>query len=237
MSSNTCTYILKKGKNKGQPCGIKCSNKEFCKKHSVDDDNNTDLEIKNDTQNTENNSLNKEKELKKSKEKEIKEKKQKEPNEKKEKELKKSKEPKEKKEKELKKSKEKETSIKVNVYERQKIQAKRNEHGNYVLENNLIVHPVNKNIIGRQDGNKLIEISIEDIEYCKENGFRYEQPSVMYFLDQEIEKKEIELQKQLLKSIKSKDNNEGKEDEDLENENDDIDEENDELENSEDEDL
>ena len=237
MSSNTCTYILKKGKNKGQPCGIKCSNKEFCKKHSVDDDNNTDLEIKNDTQNTENNSLNKEKELKKSKEKEIKEKKQKEPNEKKEKELKKSKEPKEKKEKELKKSKEKETSIKVNVYERQKIQAKRNEHGNYVLENNLIVHPVNKNIIGRQDGNKLIEISIEDIEYCKENGFRYEQPSVMYFLDQEIEKKEIELQKQLLKSIKSKDNNEDKEDEDLENENDDIDEENDELENSEDEDL
>ena len=235
MSSNTCTYILKKGKNKGQPCGIKCSNKEFCKKHSVDDDNNTDLEIKNDTQNTENNSLNKEKELKKSKEKEIKEKKQKEPNEKKEKELKKSKEPKEK--KELKKSKEKETSIKVNVYERQKIQAKRNEHGNYVLENNLIVHPVNKNIIGRQDGNKLIEISIEDIEYCKENGFRYEQPSVMYFLDQEIEKKEIELQKQLLKSIKSKDNNEDKEDEDLENENDDIDEENDELENSEDEDL
>lgn len=223
MSSNTCTYILKKGKNKGQPCGIKCSNKEFCKKHSVDDDNNTDLEIKNDTQNTENNSLNKEKELKKSKEKEIKEKKQKEPNEKKE--------------KELKKSKEKETSIKVNVYERQKIQAKRNEHGNYVLENNLIVHPVNKNIIGRQDGNKLIEISIEDIEYCKENGFRYEQPSVMYFLDQEIEKKEIELQKQLLKSIKSKDNNEDKEDEDLENENDDIDEENDELENSEDEDL
>ena len=237
MSSNTCTYILKKGKNKGQPCGIKCSNKEFCKKHSVDDDNNTDLEIKNDTQNTENNSLNKEKELKKSKEKEIKEKKQKEPNEKKEKELKKSKEPKEKKEKELKKSKEKETSIKVNVYERQKIQAKRNEHGNYVLENNLIVHPVNKNIIGRQDGNKLIAISIEDIEYCKENGFRYEQPSVMYFLDQEIEKKEIELQKQLLKSIKSKDNNEDKEDEDLENENDDIDEENDELENSEDEDL
>jgi hypothetical protein len=237
MSSNTCTYILKKGKNKGQPCGIKCSNKEFCKKHSVDDDNNTDLEIKNDTQNTENNSLNKEKELKKSKEKEIKEKKQKEPNEKKEKELKKSKEPNEKKEKELKKSKEKETSIKVNVYERQKIQAKRNEHGNYVLENNLIVHPVNKNIIGRQDGNKLIEISIEDIEYCKENGFRYEQPSVMYFLDQEIEKKEIELQKQLLKSIKSKDNNEDKEDEDLENENDDIDEENDELENSEDEDL
>ena len=237
MSSNTCTYILKKGKNKGQPCGIKCSNKEFCKKHSVDDDNNTDLEIKNDTQNTENNSLNKEKELKKSKEKEIKEKKQKEPNQKKEKELKKSKEPKEKKEKELKKSKEKETSIKVNVYERQKIQAKRNEHGNYVLENNLIVHPVNKNIIGRQDGNKLIEISIEDIEYCKENGFRYEQPSVMYFLDQEIEKKEIELQKQLLKSIKSKDNNEDKEDEDLENENDDIDEENDELENSEDEDL
>jgi hypothetical protein len=237
MSSNTCTYILKKGKNKGQPCGIKCSNKEFCKKHSVDDDNNTDLEIKNDTQNTENNSLNKEKELKKSKEKEIKEKKQKEPNEKKEKELKKSKEPKEKKEKELKKSKEKETSIKVNVYERQKIQAKRNEHGNYVLENNLIVHPVNKNIIGRQDGNKVIEISIEDIEYCKENGFRYEQPSVMYFLDQEIEKKEIELQKQLLKSIKSKDNNEDKEDEDLENENDDIDEENDELENSEDEDL
>ena len=127
--------------------------------------------------------------------------------------------------------------ISIYVYERQKIQAKRNEHGNYVLENNLIVHPVNKNIIGRQDGNKLIEISIEDIEYCKENGFRYEQPSVMYFLDQEIEKKEIELQKQLLKSIKSKDNNEDKEDEDLENENDDIDEENDELENSEDEDL
>lgn len=226
MSANTCTYILKKGKNKGQACGIKCSNKEFCKKHSVDDDNNTDLEIKNDTQNTENNSLNKEKELKKSKEKEIKEKKQKEP-----------KEPNEKKEKVKKEIKEKETSIKVNVYERQKIQAKRNEHGNYVLENNLIVHPVNKNIIGRQDGNKVIEISIEDIEYCKENGFRYEQPSVMYFLDQEIEKKEIELQKQLLKSIKSKDNNEDKEDEDLENENDDIDEENDELENSEDEDL
>ena len=188
MSSNTCNYILKKGKNKGQSCGIKCIvNTLLCKKHSVDDEN-----INEPKKSKEPN------EPKKSKE-------PKEPKKSKESKDKKSKEPKKSKEKELKEKKE--ASEKINIIEKQKIQAKRNSQGNYVLFNNLVVHPINKNIIGRQDGDKIVEISIEDIEYCKEHGFRYLQPSVMYFIDSDIEKKEVELHKLMIKSQNKNNNN------------------------------
>ena len=75
-------------------------------------------------------------------------------------------------------------------------------------------------IIGRQDKDKVVELSIEDIEYCKENGFRYLQPSVMYFMDNEVEKKEVDLLKHMLKSINKQENtNEGDSDDDLDDDN------------------
>jgi hypothetical protein len=48
MSSTNCTYILKKGKNKGQVCGTKCVNNNLlCKKHSIDDINNNQDTLQN----------------------------------------------------------------------------------------------------------------------------------------------------------------------------------------------
>ena len=216
MSSNTCTYVLKKGKNKGDLCGLKSfNNTQLCKKHSVDIID--DIEQKS---NEEQNILPLEKQPKEPK-------KQKEP-----KEPKQPKQPKEKKEKKVKSKEEKkepkEVSEKLNVFNKQKIQAKRNSYNNYVLLNNLVVHPVNKNIIGRQQEDKVIELSIEDIEYCKEHGFRYLQPSVMYFADSEVEKKEVELHKLMIKSQNK--NNENNED-DLDEEDDEDDEENEEEDN------
>ena len=211
--SNSCVYVLKKGKNKGDQCGSKClEHTQYCKKHSKDtneeqspprhetplrQESSQNIEPSNTTEST----IVKQKDEKPKKEpvgkttSKSKEKKQKDEKPKKEpvgRNTSKS--------KEKTKSPEKETSIKVEVYERKKISTTRNIHGNFVLENNLIVHPVNKKIIGRQEGDKIIEISIEDIEYCKEHGFCYEQPSVMYFRNSDIEKEEMKLQKQLLKS-------------------------------------
>ena len=221
MSSTICTYILKKGKNKGEACGLKSfNNTQLCKKHSIDiiDVN----EVISQISNQESSNL----KPKENKEKQPKEKKEKQPKENKEKELKekKEKQPKEKKEKELKENKE--VSEKLNVFNKQKIQAKRNSYNNYVLSNDLVVHPVNKNIVGRQQGDKIIELSIEDIEYCKEHGFRYLQPSVMYFADSEVEKKEVELHKIMIKSQNK--NNENSEDDLDENEEDENEEEGDE---------
>ena len=55
-------------------------------------------------------------------------------------------------------------------------------------------------------------------EYCKENGFRYLQPSIMYFADSEVEKKEVELHKLMLKS-QNKNNNDNEDNlEELESE-------------------
>ena len=233
---STCSYVLKKGKNKGQFCGIKCSNnKQLCKKHSVDDEEtltrtlddsiNSDIISSNKQQNDisnvssienleENEQLTEEKvpkEKEKEKEKKVKEskdKKEKEPKLPKEKKIKEPKEkvPKEKKVKEKKNEEPKETSIKVQVYNKIKPIAKRNSHGNYVLENNLVVHPVNKKIIGRQKEDQVVNISIEDIEYCKENGFLYDQPSVLYFLNPEFEKRENELTKYFIKNKNNEDN-------------------------------
>ena len=211
MSSNNCTYILKKGKNKGQLCGIKCVNNNLlCRKHSIDDINNNQDTLQND-----NKEPNKSMESIEKKEKESKVKKEKESKEKKENKSK------EKKEKESKVKKDnKEVCEKINIFEKQKFQAKRNEYNNYVLSNNLVVHPINKNIIGRQQENKIIELSIEDIEYCKEYGFRYLQPSIMYFSDSDVEKKEIELHKLMTESHKKEQNNDDclEEDEDSESE-------------------
>ena len=202
--SNICNYVLKKGKNRGQSCGIKCSNElQLCKKHSID----KDLKNRSDESN-ESNESNESKESNESNE--SKESNESNANINKINKLnnklitqskKKDKVPKEKKELKEKKPNEKkeplitETSLKVNVFKKQKIQAKRNQYSNYVLENNLVIHPVNKNIIGKQNGDKLIELSIEDIEYCKEHGFRYLQPTVMYFSDSDCEKKEDEMLK------------------------------------------
>ena len=219
---STCSYILKKGKNKGQSCGIKCSNdKQLCKKHLVDvnepvtdssynsiiEENNTNSDILDKP----NNSLDKLAENNQSFEEKLpKEKKVKVSKEKKEKLPKLPKEPKEKKVKEP-----KEISIKVQVYNKIKPVAKRNSQGNYVLENNLVVHPVNKKIIGRQKEEQVVNISIEDIEYCKENGFLYEQPSVLYFLNPEFEKRENELTKHLVKNNDNNDNNDNNEDDEI----------------------
>ena len=216
MSSSSCTYILKKGKNKGETCGIKSINNTLlCKKHSVDIIENESISDNADIQNKDENV--EIKNIKPKNPKEPKEKKQKEPKEPKE-----SKEPKEKKQKESKekdKNEVKEVSKKLNIYDKQKIQAKRNKYNNYVLSNELVVHPVNKNIIGRQEEDKVIELSIEDIEYCKEHGFRYLQPSIMYFSDSEVEKKEVELHKLMLKSQNNNNDNEDTlEDEESENE-------------------
>ena len=70
----------------------------------------------------------------------------------------------------------------------------------------------------------MIELSIEDIEYCKEHGFRYLQPSVMYFADSEVEKKEVELHKIMIKS-QNKNNENDEDDLDEENEEDEDDDE------------
>jgi len=235
---STCSYILKKGKNKGQSCGIKCSNdKQLCKKHLVDvnepvtessynsiiEENNTNSDILDKPNNSldklaENNQSFEEKLPKEKKVKVSKEKKEKLPKLPKEPKEKKEKEPKEKKEKEPKEKKvkePKEISIKVQVYNKIKPVAKRNSQGNYVLENNLVVHPVNKKIIGRQKEEQVVNISIEDIEYCKENGFLYEQPSVLYFLNPEFEKRENELTKHLVKNNDNNDNNDNNEDDEI----------------------
>lgn len=199
MSNNTCIGILKSGKNKGEKCGSKClSNSEYCKRHTVSEieEKTSDSIIKKTVKSKEKTEIS-EKQLK----------------------IKKTIKSKEKEEKQ-------ETSLKVNVYNPQKIQAKRNDKGNYVLSNDLIVHPVNKNIIGRQDGEKIIELSIEDIEYCKEHGFRYVQPSVLYFADSDNEKKEVDLLKHMLKT-KNNDKNDDELDEYEESENEISDDEND----------
>lgn len=269
MSTNTCVYVMKKGKNKGEKCGVKCSKDvQYCKKHSIDDepsltdsvnesfvetcntekneknenneskvlkDNKTSPKIKkmdvksffmkktNEVNNTEINQVNEEdKETKKtkkvkvnSKEKETKEKETKEKKTK-EKETKETKETKEKVKKEKKEKPTFDTSVKVNVYEHVKLQAKRNQHHNYVLDNDLVVHPVNKIIVGRQENDKIVELSIEDIEYCKENGLRYEPPSIMYFRDSEYEQKEVKMQTEMIKaSKKDEDNNENESNEDI----------------------
>lgn len=183
--SNSCVYVMKKGKNKGEQCGSKClEHTQYCKKHSKDTNEEQSHMTHEFSQNIEPSNITESTIVKQNDEKP-------------------KKEPvarKTSKSKEKTKSPEKETSIKVEVYERKKISTTRNIHGNFVLENNLIVHPVNRKIIGRQEGDKIIEISIEDIEYCKEHGFCYEQPSVMYFRNSDIEKEEMKLQKQLLKS-------------------------------------
>ena len=188
MSVNTCIGILKSGKNKGEKCGSKCLTNSQYCKRHSTDKNENEI---------------KQEKLEKIEKVENKQ----------ENETKKSKKKINSKEKE-----QTETSLKVNVYEHKKIQAKRNDKGNYVLSNDLVVHPVNKNIIGRQDGDKIVELSIEDIEFCKENGFRYVQPSVLYFADSELEKKEVDLLKNMLKT-KNNDKNDDLDDyEESENE-------------------
>lgn len=252
---STCNYILKKGKNKGEKCGIKCSSDSLlCKKHSVNEttddaksdiNNNSSDDSVNDinkvTDNTKKDkqatnaditaffkkpAVAKETKKKELKSEEMKEKKEETKNAKNTKTTKTSKEKGTKGKKEI-----KETGIQVQVYERQRIQAKRNKYGNYVLDNNLVVHPVSKIIIGRQDLDKVIDISIEDIEYCKEHGFRYEPPSIMYFADSEYEKKEVTMQTEMFKSSKktNDDNDILEQDEELDEE--DLDEEDEDSDN------
>ncbi len=207
--SNSCVYVLKKGKNKGDKCGSKClENTQYCKKHSPKDIENEQSQIiepsnTNSINSTYSKTIENETNITNtsthvSSERSVKQKS-------KSKEKSKDEKPKKESKSKEKSKDEKETSIKVEVYERKKINTTRNIHGNFVLENNLIVHPVNKKIIGRQEEDKIVEISIEDIEYCKEHGFCYEQPSVMYFRNPDIEEEEIKLQKQLLKLKKEKD--------------------------------
>ena len=192
MSSSTCTYVLKKGKNKGQLCGIKTkTGNVFCKKHSVDEkDEDKTIENQLETSNEiiENkiieNKIIENKIIKKTSKKTI------------ENQLETS--------KKTSKKQELEPSSLVKIYDIIKLSAKRNIYGNYELDNGLIVHPINKDIIGRQSEDKIIDISIEDIDFCKMNGLRYNEPSVMYFMNIENEINETELQKQLLKERQNK---------------------------------
>jgi hypothetical protein len=181
---STCPFLLKTGKNKGEKCGSKVyQNSEFCKRHLP----------KSETLETDN--TKQEKTPVKSKEKKVKE---------------------EKPEKEKKETKEKKTksviketpSINHKIYETFKLSAKRNQYGNYVLENDLVVEPgPDRIILGRQFEDKIIDISIEDIDFCKLHGLLYKEPINMYFRNNENEKTEMKLQKELLKELEKKDEN------------------------------
>lgn len=205
---STCPFALKTGKNKGEKCGSKVyQNNEFCKRHLPKSE--TTLETDDTKQ---------EKTPVKSKEK-------KEPKEPK------VKEPKEQKEKKTKPVIKEAPSINHKIYETFKLSAKRNQYGNYVLENDLVVEPgPDRIILGRQFEDKIIDISIEDIEFCKLHGLLYKEPINMYFRNNENEKTEMKLQKELLKEIKKKDE---KDESDIVDE--DADEDNSDAENDEDE--
>ena len=198
---STCPFLLKTGKNKGEKCGSKVyQNNDFCKRHLPKSETLQEI-VENETL-TENTHTNESNETKKIKdEKPIKSK------EKKEKKGKESKDT----EKEKPKKKEKpvikdEPSINHKIYETFKLSAKRNQYGNYVLENDLVVEPgPDRIILGRQFEDKIIDISIEDIEFCKIHGLMYKEPINMYFRNTENEKIETKLQKELLKEIKKKD--------------------------------
>ena len=206
---STCPFALKTGKNKGEKCGSKVyQNNEFCKRHLP----------KSEVPETEN--TKQEKTPVKSKEK-------------KEPKVKEPKEPKEPKEKKTKPVIKEAPSINHKIYETFKLSAKRNQYGNYVLENDLVVEPgPDRIILGRQFEDKIIDISIEDIEFCKLHGLMYKEPINMYFRNNENEKTEMKLQKELLKEIKKKDENMNETDEN-EIEEEEIEEENDEEEDNE----
>ena len=69
----------------------------------------------------------------------------------------------------------------------------------------MVVEPgPDRIILGRQFEDKIIDISIEDIEFCKFHGLMYKEPINMYFRNNENEKIEMKLQKELLKDIKKK---------------------------------
>lgn len=187
---STCPFLLKTGKNKGEKCGSKVyQNNDFCKRHLP-----KTVENETSTENTHTNETNETKEIKEEKPIKLKEKKVKDS-----------------KEKEKPKKKEKpvikdEPSINHKIYETFKLSAKRNQYGNYVLENDLVVEPgPDRIIIGRQFEDKIIDISIEDIDFCKIHGLMYKEPINMYFRNNENEKIEMKLQKELLKEIKKKD--------------------------------
>ena len=108
-------------------------------------------------------------------------------------------------------------SINYKIYETFKLSAKRNQYGNYVLENNLVVEPgPDRIILGRQFEDKIIDISIEDIDFCKLHGLLYKEPINMYFRNNENEKIEMKLQKELLKELKKKDEQETQDEDDIE---------------------
>lgn len=195
---STCPFPLKTGKNKGEKCGSKVyQNGEFCKRHSPKSETTENVE------NKENESPKQVKEKKPVKSKENKEK------------VTTDKQVKEKK-KEIKD----EPSVAHKIYETFKLSAKRNQYGNYVLENDLVVEPgPDRIILGRQFEDKIIDISIEDIEFCKIHGLMYKEPINMYFRNNENEKMEMKLQKELLKDIKKKDEQDIPDDEELEEDN------------------
>jgi hypothetical protein len=220
---STCPFILKTGKNKGEKCGSKVyQNGEFCKRHlpkseNIQENTEENKDTTNKTNKTNETTVNKE----------VKEKKNNKSKEKKEKIT--TEKSREKPKKEIKD----EPSITHRIYETFKLSAKRNQYGNYVLENDLVVEPgPDRIILGRQFEDKIIDISIEDIEFCKMHGLMYKEPINMYFRNNENEKVEMKLQKELLKELKKKDEEELPGDNHLEDENeeDESDEENDDSE-------
>lgn len=89
--------------------------------------------------------------------------------------------------------------------------ASKNKQGNYELENGLVVDKTTKQIIGRQGDNGIINISIEDIEYCQIHGLRFQTPTRFYYRFSENEKKDEQMVKEMEKSKPESENGSSKE--------------------------
>ena len=67
--------------------------------------------------------------------------------------------------------------IKAIKHEQQTLKLSKNEHGNYMhLESNLIFDKITQKVIGKQNGDKIYKINVDDIEKCKFYNFDYDIP-------------------------------------------------------------
>ena len=67
--------------------------------------------------------------------------------------------------------------IKAIKHEHQTLKLSKNEHGNYMhVESNLIFDKITQKVIGKQNGDKIDKINVDDIEKCKFYNFDYDIP-------------------------------------------------------------
>lgn len=70
----------------------------------------------------------------------------------------------------------------------QKVVIKRNEHGNYEhSETGLVFNPKTREVIGKQVGVEVVEITKEDIQECNRLNFKYKTPFNLYTPDDDKE--------------------------------------------------